>query len=493
VTRLLEVRPGIYRDSVSLMALSRDLASRPDVERALVAMATELNVELARDLGFEIPGAPTPGDLLVAIEARDTTAAEAARDVLEAALERHSGPGSAGAATEVAPRTVGAAVRRSPDATLALVSTPGRVAAIDAADALASGLDVMVFSDNVTLDDEVALKRLAAAAGRLVMGPDCGTAVVDGVGLGFANVVRPGPIGLVAASGTGAQHLLALLDACDVGVRHCLGVGGRDLDERVGARSTMEALDRLDAAPDVELIVVVSKPPTSRVAEVVRSHVGGLATPVLLGYLGEGRPDLTDTAREACARVGATWTTPRRWGSARAVAAHPGYLRGLFVGGTLCKEAMLVASPRLGELYSNVPLTGHKALGRDLTSDGHSFIDFGDDALTAGRPHPMIDPTLRLQRLADELADPDCAVLLLDVVLGLGAHPDPAKDLVDLIVDADKPVLVSLVGTRNDPQDTARTAHRLQEAGAIVHASNATAAREAVTLVEAAAFEGAGP
>ena len=484
MTRLLEVRSGAYRDSVSLMVLSRDIASRPDVTRALVAMATDLNLSMARDLGFDVPGSPSPQDMLVAIEAPDDDAAVAARDALDAALQRQPGAAASGTTTDPAPPTIGAAVRRTPEATLALVSTPGRVAAIDAADALANGLDVMIFSDNVTLEDEVALKRMAAASGLLVMGPDCGTAVVDGVGLGFANVVRPGPVAIVAASGTGAQHVMALLDACDVGVRHCLGVGGRDLGERVGALSTLEALDRLDADPDVEVIVLVSKPPSPAVGEAVREHVDRLRTPVVLGYLGPGLPDLTETAMQVCSRVGAVWVTPERWGDAGGPPVVAGHLRGLFCGGTLCTEAMLVVSPVLGLVPSNVPLAGHPVLGPDLRSDGHVFIDFGDDALTAGRPHPMIDPALRLERLVAELADPACTAVLLDVVLGLAAHPDPATDLVGVIADSRKPVVATLVGTRDDPQGLATTADRLHESGAIVHTSNAAAALEAARTVQ---------
>ncbi|MDX6297001.1 MAG: FdrA protein [Nocardioidaceae bacterium] len=468
MTRLLEVRSGAYRDSVSLMLLSREVAGRPDVSNVLVAMATDLNLRLVRDLGFDPPAAASPQDMLVAIEAEDEEAAAAARDALDAALQRRPEQRSGDAAGAGPARTIGAAVRRTPDATLALVSTPGGVAAIDAADALASGVDVMVFSDNVSVEDEVTLKRLAVADGLLVMGPDCGTAIVDGVGLGFANVVRPGPVGLVAASGTGAQHVMALLDACDVGVKHCLGVGGRDLSEQVGALSTFEALDRLDADDDVDVIALVSKPAAPAVAEAVSTHAKGLSKPVVLGYLGPGLPDLTETAARVCELVGGTWSPPRRWGAAVPTPAAPGHLRGLFVGGTLCDEAMLVVAP---------------VLGPDLRESGHTFVDFGDDALTLGRPHPMIDPGLRLSRLAAELADPSCAVVLLDVVLGLAAHPDPAGDLAVVIADAAKPVLVSLVGTRDDPQNLAGTAERLAEAGAIVHTSNAAAAREAASLV----------
>jgi FdrA protein len=354
---------------------------------------------------------------------------------------------------------------------------------IDAADALAAGLDVMVFSDNVSLDHEVALKDWAAELGLLVMGPDCGTAVVDGVGLGFANVVRPGPVGIVAASGTGAQQLLALLDGADVGVKHCLGVGGRDLSAPVAGRSTLAALDRLAADDDVETIVVISKPPAPDVAVRVTEHAKSFDKPAVIGYLGPGQPDLTTTAQRVAEAAGAAWTPPRRWGP-QSPPPRDGFLRGLFSGGTLCDESMVLAVEHLGRVASNIPLDGQSTLGHDLAGAGHTCIDFGDDQLTAGRPHPMIDPSLRLDRLERELADPECAVVLLDVVLGHGAHPDPATDLSDVIAGSTTPVVVSLVGTRDDPQGLEAQATRLAEAGAVVHASNAAATREALAIIE---------
>lgn len=487
MSRRVEVRKGTYQDSVTLMQVSQQLNARSDVTAALVAMATELNLQMLSDMGFESPAETTPNDLVVALDLADDDAAAPVLDALDALLtaEPHR-RGGIEASGLPPPPTVGAAARRAA-ATLALVSTPGRVAALDAADALASGLDVMVFSDNVPVAHEVALKDLAAPLGRLVMGPDCGTAIVGGVGLGFANVVRPGPVGIVAASGTGAQHLLALLDGADVGVAACLGVGGRDLSAAVGARSTLTALDRLAGDDSVTTIVLVSKPPADEVADLVTRHAESLGKPVVLGYLGPGRPDLTATAAVAVNAVGASWTEPRRWGTPPAPAAvgvaSGGCLRGLFSGGTLCDEAMLIVAETLGAVTSNIPLAGQPALGSDFASNGHTFIDFGDDALTVGRPHPMIDSTLRMERLARELDDPSCGVVLLDVVLGYGAHADPAADVAPVVSRSGIPVLVSLIGTRADPQDLERTADLLVDAGALVFASNAAAARAAAALV----------
>jgi FdrA protein len=483
VSRTVRVRKGAYADSVTLMQVSQQLAARSDVTSALVAMATDLNLQMMSDMGFEPPRGAAANDLVVAIELADTQAEEAVLSALEELLvrppSRSSTPIGIG---EPTPPTVGAAARRGP-ATLALVSTPGPVATLDAADALASGLDVMLFSDNVAVASEISLKELAAQLGKLVMGPDCGTAVVNGVGLGFANVVRPGPVGMVAASGTGAQQLLSLLDGCDVGVSSCLGVGGRDLSADVGGRSTLTALDRLAADDGVTTIVVVSKPPSEQVADLVTQHAESLGKPVVLGYLGVGRPDLTAVAEQVVRTLGVTWHAPRRWGSSTPAGSRRGFLRGLFSGGTLCDEAMLLAVETLAEVSSNIPLAGQPALESDLGASGHTFIDFGDDTLTAGRPHPMIDPSLRAQRLAAELRDPDCAAVLLDVVLGYGAHPDPATEIAAVISASDTPVVVSLIGTRDDPQGLESTADRLVAAGATVHASNAAAAREAVALV----------
>jgi FdrA protein len=505
-TRHLELRRGSYRDSVRLMQISQALRGVPGVSAALVAMATGLNLELAADMGFDVPPGAAANDMVVAVAAADDETMVVAVARLAAELD-DAGPMVARSLTDAPPRTVGAAVRRS-KAGVVLVSTPGRYAFLDAMDALNAGASVMLFSDNVPVAQEVRLKDEAVRRGLLVMGPDCGTAVIGGVGLGFANVVRPGPVGVVAASGTGAQHVMSLLDAAGIGVSHCLGVGGRDLFAAVAGRSTLAALDALAADDATELIVVVSKPPAPEVAERVRGYAARLPTPTVFALLGPAQPDLTAVVEEVLRRLGRPVPAPwPAWRPAEPTTPRAGAVRGLFAGGTLCDEAMVIASSRLGPVRSNIPLRPEWTLLPDWTvlpdctllpertllsgaGRGHTMIDFGDDELTRGRPHPLIDGTVRLAHLVAEANDPSCAVILLDVVLGHATEPDPASTLAPAIAlarDRGVAVVVSLTGTAGDPQGLNRQAETLCAAGAAVFLSNAEAARHAVDLVEAAA------
>jgi FdrA protein len=440
-------------------------------------MATELNVELTLGLGFDVPDDAAPTDLLIAVRGADRDVIAAGLTAVDTALRAATTPtGGAGVGIVAPPRTVRTAASAAPDAALVLLSVPGSSVLGEALDALDAGRHVMVFSDNVPVEHEVLLKRRAAEQDLLVMGPDCGTAVIGGVGLGFANVLGAdgptsgarGTVGIVAASGTGAQQLSCLLDQAGVGVSHLLGVGGRDLSAAVGGLSTLRALAMLDADPDTDHIVVLSKPPDPTVAETV------------LGVLGVGVPD---------------WPC---WGAANAVPdGIAGALRGLFAGGTLADEAMLVAATLVGDIRSNIPLRPELALPAtrlglpELSGAGHAVVDLGDDAFTRGRPHPMIDPSLRLELLAQEAADPEVRVLLIDVVLGHGAEADPAARLAPAIRDAvagrggaDRPLtaVVALIGTDHDPQDRTRQARTLVDAGAAVFTSNAAAARAAAAV-----------
>jgi len=461
-TEHVELRHGAYADSVTLLQVSRTVQGEPGVMSAQVAMATPLNLEVLTGMGFTVPTA-APDDLVVALRLEESADLGAVLAAVDAALARTT-PTSPASSDVAPPRTTAAALRLAPQA-MVVVSVPGAHALVEAMDALDAGSDVMVFSDNVPLEQEVTLKRVAAERGLLVMGPDCGTAVVGGVGLGFANVTTPGPVGMVAASGTGCQQLLALLDHAGVGVSSALGVGGRDLSAAVGGLSTRTALSRLDTDPDVELIVLVSKPPADEVAREIEEYAAALGTPVELALLGPGRPDLTAVAEGLLRRVGHDVPDWPVLGHADPPTADGGsVLRGLFVGGTLCEEARLIATGFLGP-------------------ERFTMVDFGADEYTSGRAHPMIDPGLRLEHLANALADERTGTVLLDVVLGHGAEPDPGALLAPAVTGATVPVVVSLVGTVHDPQDLDRQRRVLAEAGAEVHVSNARATRRAVELV----------
>jgi len=485
----VELRPGAYADSVALLQVSTDVAAVDGVQAAQVAMATPLNLDVIESMGFALPET-SPNDMVVAVRLDDESVRDAALAAVDQALAAATRRSDSSGGTEEPARSIGTAISRT-GTTMALVSVPGANAAVEAMDALDAGQDVMIFSDNVPVEQEIALKNIAASRNLLVMGPDCGTAMVDGVGLGFANTVQPGPVGIVAASGTGCQQLMCLLDYAGVGMSAALGVGGRDLSEEVGALATKAAMSRLDADPGTELIVVVSKPPAETVAADLQKFADTLSTPVQFALLGDEQADLTKSAEDVLTRVNATVPEWPHWGTSSS-SVSKGQLRGLFAGGTLCDESMLMAREALGPVYSNIPLDPAHALDSTMTADGTVMIDFGDDSMTAGRAHPMIDPTIRNEYLASTAAETSTSVVLMDVVLGHGADADPAASTAPHIREAlesaraagrEIAIVVSCVGTNGDPQSLGSQAAALADAGAEVFLSNAQATRRALSLI----------
>ncbi|HET6952835.1 MAG TPA: DUF1116 domain-containing protein [Acidimicrobiales bacterium] len=487
MTEIVRVERGRYHDSVTLMRASAAAREIPGVEAVIAAMGTGVNHALLVDAGFPAPEA-TADDLVIAVRSDGDASADEASAAVERVLTERR-PSTPGGDRQPVPLTVESAAARDPAAGVVVVSVPGPHAYVEAVAALRAGRHVMVFSDGVNVAAEVALKREAASLGRLVMGPDCGTAILDGVGLGFANVVEPGPVGLVAASGTGAQQLCCLLDGAGVGVRHVVGVGGRDLSSEVGAASTLVALDALDGDPGIGVIAIVSKPPDPQVAEAVLAAAGRCRTPVVLALVGPGRPTLTDAAAEIAASLGVPFAAPRSWcPPADPAIGRPGPVLGLFGGGTNAVEAVVVLEELLGPVRSNVHHDRSRRIGPDDDpAEEHAVLDLGDDELTAGRPHPMIDPAAVADRLvAAATSGRGPGVVLLDVVLGHGAHPDPAAVLAPALEAARAEgvaAVVTLVGTAADPQDLDRQAQTLVGAGATVHRSNARAAADAAALV----------
>lgn len=476
------VYPRLYRDSVTLMAAAAGAQRTPGVVQAAAMMATPGNRRILADADLWPEGLePAPDDLLVVVRAESDDLATGALDAVDEALAGRDEQAKATDGPQVG--TIREAKAQQPAATLATVSVPGSYAPIVVEQALAADLHVFCFSDNVSIEDEVRLKSLARERGRLLMGPDCGTAIVDGVPLGFANAVRTGPVGIVAASGTGAQEVSTLLDRWGVGVAQLIGVGGRDLSADVQGVMTHAALDLLADDDAVQSLMVVSKPPAGAVGDTLLARLETLAGPrrpviaCLLGRADAGitgvdplliRGTLEGAAIDAAVLAGAHPEIADP--TDLPIAERPGVL-GLFTGGTLASEAKIVLA------RAGVEATIH---------------DLGDDQYTAGRPHPMIDPAPRTAWLADLANDDTVGVLLVDLVLGHGAHPDPAGALADA-VDAlqqrrganDRAPLVvvaSVTGTDADPQPLSGQVRRLRSAGIVVAPCNASAARVAGRL-----------
>jgi FdrA protein len=496
-----EVRSGAYYDSVVLMQLQRSLAALPGVLDAGVVMGTDANKDVLVQSGLLTPEvqAAVADDLVIVVRAEDDAAAQAALAQVDELLTRRR----RGIEQEYRPRSIESATQMMPNAQWVLVSVPGRYAAGVARQALRLGKNVFLYSDNVSLDDETALKQMAAEKGLLVMGPDCGTAIVNGVGLGFANRVRRGPIGLVAASGTGLQQVSSRIHQLESGITHGLGTGGRDLSEAVGAMTARQGLDLLRRDPETRVIVLVSKPPSSQVADELLKAARSAGKPVVVDFIGYLPParqvdnllfatSLDETA-ELAVKLAASTSDAESPPDLARFAAGQRYLRGLFSGGTLAYEALLILQGYLPGVYSNAPLNKDYRLANSLVSQAHTIVDLGEDEFTVGRLHPMMDNDLRIRRLQQEAADPEVAVILLDVVLGYGAHPDPASELAPAIARARAEaeeagrrleVVAVVVGTDEDPQDLTAQVQQLEDAGARVETSNEAAVRYVGRLLQ---------
>jgi FdrA protein len=488
---LTEVRKGFYLDSVALMRLSRSIAERPGVAEAGLMMGTPANRQILANAGLLTEAAPaTQGnDLIVSVRAGSEAVA---RDALVAALAELDKPRTSAAGAQAwNPRSLRGALKAMPDANLALISVPGDFAAAEARKALRRGLNVMIFSDNVPVEQEVALKQEGRALGRLVMGPDCGTAIIGGVPLAFANRVRRGDIGVVGASGTGMQEVTSLISEAGGGISEAIGVGGRDLSAPVGGISTLMAIDALDADPATRRIVLVSKPPHPEVARAILARVGESAKRFTICFLGGSATELppnatfAPTLREAAEdalggkAIAAGFEPPAK-------PARPGRVVGLFSGGTLCAEAQLILLAAGRSVVSNAPVPGAGRSNEQGATD--RIVDLGADEFTRGRPHPMIDPTVRDEELRKALADPGVAVVLADCIIGFGANADPAGHLAAVVAAAGAgapPIVASVTGTEGDPQVRSQQIAILERAGVIVAPSNAHAAELALSLCRA--------
>jgi len=501
VKRLI-VEPNRYFDSIFLMRIGSELEDLEGIDRAVVAMGTPANLKNLESVGFSTDEAALPirpTDLVIAVDGISGGAIDAAKNRLEAILVGSAGPDPA---TASRPTSIRAAIALDPDANLALISVPGEYAAREARRALGVGLHVMLFSDHVTIDDEISLKDEAIERGLLLMGPDCGTAILNGRPLGFANACRLGKIGIVGASGTGIQEISSIIHRLGGGISQAIGTGGRDLSSEVGGRMTRFGIEALARDPGTDVIVVVSKAPAPRVADAVLETLSTTGKPSVVHFVaGEARASsedvsfastLADAGRLACAAAGIDLPPSKMGEEVARDAAVEGRVVGLFCGGTLCQEAWSLMTRAGLDVTSNAAGDLATEAGPNAQVEGHALWDLGDDAFTLGKPHPMIEPSLRDEYVAASGGDPSIGIVLVDCVIGYGAHGDPAASLADAARRAicaaggagrELAIVASVTGTELDPQNAERQCEALMAAGVIVAESNADAVRTAIRLV----------
>ncbi len=520
--RITVIRKNRYFDSVFLMQVARRIAGQPGVNDASALLATDANKKVLTELGYGQGGqdadfaAAGPNDLVLALEGEEAAIRTVAADP-EAWLRRST---AASAATEAArePRSIREAVEARPDSSVAVISVPGEYAAREARAALDQGLNVFLFSSNVSVEDELSLKRAARDRGLVVMGPDCGTAFLCGAGIGFANAVRRGPIGIVGSSGTGMQEFSCLVHAAGSGISHAIGTGSRDLSDAIGGISTLTAIDALETDPGTRVIAILSKPPGESATRKLMQRLARCDKPVVLCLLGAAAmpaetgnlltasviDDAVEMALQKTGLGGSAMPRPSREALRAQAAAEVArmrpaqrHVRGLFAGGTFCYQSQAIFRRAGLVVYSNSPIHGMKELADSRASLESSFVDMGAEIFVEGRPHPMIDATLRRKRLAEEGQDPSVALVLLDFILGAISSRDPVGDLVPAIHAVRESarrrgdhvtVVGSVCGTDADAQGLEAQMGALADAGVLVFPSNAQAAafcREAALLLAA--------
>ena len=489
-----------YQDSVRLMSISREAAKLDGVSKVLALLGTVSNKDVIARLGLKDPAvdAATASDLMICIEAKDDAAVKAALDNVQAHLKTKAGGSKA---EELKPATIEEAADRLEDANFCMISLPGPMAKLDVLSAINRGLNVMLFSDNITIEDEIELKKKAIEKGLLMMGPDCGTAIIAGVPLALANVVRRGDIGIVAASGTGIQEVTCLIDRFGGGITHALGCGGRDLRKQVGGLEMRFGIKKLAATPGNKTLLLLSKPGDPAVLNAVLDEARATGLRTVTCLIG-GKPDelntegiiftrtLEEAAFAALGKPVPELVFPKALDDRIAkLDSQRKYMRGLFSGGTLCYESLVILDDKF-DIESNVPLRKELFLEAPTKGKKHCCVDLGEDEFTRGIPHPIIDTGLRGQRLEEDMRDPTCRVIMMDIVLGFGADPDPASKFAAIInrVRKDLPdggpiIVCSVCGTDADPQSCAQQEKTLEDAGCFVFPTNAQAAKVVARIV----------
>lgn len=495
------VKKGSYHDSVVLMLLTNKISTISGVKKVSIMMATPANKDIYKQSGLateELMSA-TANDMVMVADVDDDSILDTIEKETEEFFKQQS-TDSAKKSGRESVKSWDKAVAALPDANLAVISVPGMYAAMEADRALDENMNVFMFSDNVTIEDEKKLKEKAHSKGLAVMGPDCGTGIIQGVPIAFTNSVAPGSIGIIGASGTGIQELTTIIDRLGEGVKNAIGTGGRDLSTEVGGITMMDMIDAMEEDESVKVLIVISKPPAQSVREKISNRLSNFNKPVITLFLGE-KPLYHEenfyhayTLDEA-ARLAVSLVRNKEVAQGEILIDEKDFykpedkktIKAYYSGGTLAGEAAMLIKDAL-----DLKVPPQKKEGYMLNTDGHIVVDLGDDVYTQGKPHPMIDPAKRIECMKQAVDDESTAVVLFDVMLGYGSHADMAGALLPTIAELDKKAqadgrkvffIATVCGTRRDYQGYDDAVSKLKDAGVIVCETNKLAVTAAIHAI----------
>ena len=495
------VKKGSYQDSVVLMLLTNEISSLEGVNKIQVMMATPANKDIFKTSGLDTEELmeASANDMVVVADVDDEAVLDAVMENVEDFLKKQS-TASEGKKGAESVKSWDKALKKMPDSNLAVISIPGAYAALEADRALDEGLNVFMFSDNVTIEDEKALKEKAHSKGLALMGPDCGTGIIQGVPIAFTNKVTPGSIGIIGASGTGIQEVTTIIDRLGEGVTNAIGIGGRDLKEEIGGITMMDMIDAMEDDDTVKVLLIVSKPPAKAVRDKISARLSNFSKPVVTLFVGE-KPEyheegfyhaytLDEAARLAVSLVRGTEVPEATVDvdeSEFYKAEDKKTIKAYYSGGTLANEAAMLIKDAM-----NCKVPPEDIEGYMLQLDGNVVVDLGDDAYTQGKPHPMIDPAKRIECMQEAVDDPSTGVVLLDIMLGYGSHADMAGSLIPTIKELQAKAdaqgrkvffVATVCGTRSDYQGYDEAVNKLKDAGVIVCENNKLACRTAIRAI----------
>ena len=495
------VKKGSYQDSVVLMLLTNELSSLEGVNKIQVMMATPANKDIFKSSGLDTEELmeASANDMVVVADVAEESVVEAVMEKIEEFLKKQATASEGKKGTESV-KSWDKALKKMPEANLAVISIPGAYAALEADRALDEGLNVFMFSDNVSIEDEKALKEKAHKKGLALMGPDCGTGIIQGVPIAFTNKVTPGSIGIIGASGTGIQEVTTIIDRLGEGVTNAIGIGGRDLNAKIGGITMMDMIDAMEDDDTVKVLLIVSKPPAKEVRDRISARLSNFSKPVVTLFVGE-KPDyheegfyhaytLDEAARLAVSLVRGTEVPEASVDvdtSEFYKAEDNKTIKAYYSGGTLANEAAMLIKDAM-----NCKVPPEDIEGYMLQLDGNVVVDLGDDAYTQGKPHPMIDPAKRIECMQEAVDDPSTGVVLLDIMLGYGSHEDMAGSLIPTIKELQAKAdaqgrkvffVATVCGTRSDYQGYDQAVNKLKDAGVIVCENNKLACRTAIRAI----------